>query len=147
MEIETLKRGQGMQEHHQISMSEMMKGKLDENNQYDYQTGQVPTQPLVNPKNLCSMDRNMPSFSNDHDAIESDIPPNDDENMGREDINVISKLRSSKNLSNPYESRIDKYPKKGVDDDLDGEKALDSYKELDRASLNHKDYTPHPFLS
>ena len=30
MEIEMLKRGQGMQEHHQNSRNEKMKGKLDE---------------------------------------------------------------------------------------------------------------------
>ena len=40
------------------------------------------------------------------------------------------KLRTCKNLSDPYDSRIDKDPKKGVEDDLDGEIALESKKEL-----------------
>ena len=63
-------------------------------------------------------------------------------------MNAISKLRNGKNLSDPYESRIDKDPKKGVEDDLDGEIALESEKELNRASPNPKDYTPQiPFPS
>ena len=102
----------------------------------------------MNPKNLCSIDISTPTFLDDHDAIESDILPNDDASRGREDMIIFSKLRSGKSLSDPYESRIDKYPKKGVDDDLDGDIALESKKELDGASPNPKDYTPPiPFLS
>ena len=102
----------------------------------------------MNPKNLFSIDISMPTFLDDHDAIDSNMPPNDDESRGREYMNIFSKLRSGKNLSDPYESRIDKEPKKGVDDDLDGDIALESEKELDRASPNPKDYTPPiPFLS
>ena len=62
MEMEMLKRGQGMQEHHQNSRNEKMKGKLDETGQYDHHAGQLPTQPLVNPNNLCSIDSSMPFF-------------------------------------------------------------------------------------
>ena len=51
-------------------------------------------------------------------------------------------------MSDPYESRIDKDPKKGFEDDLDDEIALESEKELNRASPNCKDYTlPIPFPS
>ena len=114
-----------MQEYHKNSRSEKMKGKLDENDQYDRQADQLPTQTLDNPKNLCSINSSMPTFSDDHDAIESDIPPDDDEDRGWEEMNVVSKLRNGKNLSDPYESRIDKDPKKGVEDDLDGEIVLE----------------------
>ena len=101
--MEVLKCGQGVQEHHQNSRSEKVKGKLDESDQDDCQIGQLPTQPLVNPKNLCSTDSSMPQFADDHDAIERDISPDDDEGR-REDMNVISKLRNCKTLSYPYES-------------------------------------------
>ena len=51
-------------------------------------------------------------------------------------------------MSDPFQSRIDKDPKKGVEDDLDGEIAPESEKELNRASPNPKDYTPPiPFSS
>ena len=147
MEMEMLKRGQGMQEHHQNSRNEKMKGKLDETGQYDRHAGQLPTQPLVNPRNLCSIDSSM-IFLDDHNVVESDIPLDDDKDKRREDMNAISKLRNGKNLSDPYESRLDKDPKKGVEDDLDGEIALESEKELNRASPNPKDYTPPiPFPS
>ena len=140
--MDMLKRGQGMQEPHQNSRNEKMKGKLDETSQYDHQVRQLPTKPLVNPKNLCSIDSSMPPFLDNHDTVESDIPLDDDEDKRREDMNAISKLRIGKNLSNPYESRIDKDPEKGVEDDLNGEIALESEKELNRASPNPKDYTP-----
>ena len=94
MEMEMLKRGQGMQEHHQNSRNEKMKGKLNETDQYDRQVGQLPTQTLVNPTNLCSMDSCIPRFLDDQDAIESDIPLDDDEDKRREDMNAISKLMS-----------------------------------------------------
>ena len=80
----------------------------------------------------------MPPFSDDHNAIETDIPPNDDDDRGREDMYVVSKLRNGKTLSDPYEPRIDKDPKKGEENDLDGEIALKCEKELDRASPNPK---------
>ena len=148
MEMEMLKRGQGMQEHYQNSRNEKIKGKLDETGQYDRPAGQLPTQPLVNPKNLCSIDSSMPPFLDDDNVLESDIPLDDDEDNRREDMNAISKLRNGKNLSDPYECRIDKDPNKGVEDDLDGEIALESEKELNRASPNPKDYTPSiPFPS
>ena len=69
MDMDMLKRGQGIQEHHQNSRSEKMKGKLDENGQFDRQGGQLPTQNLVNPRNFCSIDSIMPPFSDDHDVI------------------------------------------------------------------------------
>ena len=51
-------------------------------------------------------------------------------------------------MSDPYELRIENSPKKGVDDDLDNEKTLESDKEPDRESPNLKDYIPPiPFLS
>ena len=37
----------------------MLKGKFHENGQYDHQAGQLPTQTLVNPKNLCFIDSSM----------------------------------------------------------------------------------------
>ena len=87
--MEMLKRGQGIQEHHQNSRSEKIKGKLDENGQFDRQGGQLSSQNLVNPNNLCSINIIMPPFSDDHNVTKSDIPPGDDENRGREDIDVI----------------------------------------------------------
>ena len=42
---------------------------------------------------------------------------------GQEDRNTISKLRNENNLTDPYKISEEKNPKKGVDDDLEGEKA------------------------
>ena len=142
MEVKILRSGQGMQESHQNLRSEKMKGKLDENSQYDHQRSQIPTQPLMSPKNLCSIDNSITSFSEDHNDIESDVPSNDYGSRGRENMNSLSKLRSGKNLSNHYESKIDIDHKKGVEDDLEFKKALESKKELNGALLNTKDYTP-----
>ena len=51
-------------------------------------------------------------------------------------------------MSDPYELSIENSPKKGVDDDLDIEKTLESDKKPYRASPNPKDYIPPiPFLS
>ena len=40
-----------------------MKGKLGEISQYEHHVGQIPTQPLVDPKNICSMN----SHEDNHD--------------------------------------------------------------------------------
>ena len=57
-------------------------------------------------------------------------------------MNFIYKHRSGQNLRDPYESRMDIDPNKGVEDDSDGKISLESEKESDRASPNPKDYTP-----
>ena len=58
---------------------------------------------------------------------------------GWEDMNVISKLRNGKNLSDPYELSIEKNPKKGVEDDLDYETTLESDKDPNGISSSPKD--------
>ena len=77
-----------------------MKGKLDEACQYECHTGQLLTKPPVNPKNY-SKNISMPFFANGNDDILSEIPHNIDRCGGREDTNVISKLRNGKKLSDP----------------------------------------------
>ena len=55
-----------------------MKGKLDENVQYEHNSNQFPTQPLVHLKNICSTDNDVFYFqtykcsfhSNDYDLRE-----------------------------------------------------------------------------
>ena len=44
------------------SRNEKMKGEFDETGQYEHHTDQLPTQPLVNPKNVCFIDRSMSFF-------------------------------------------------------------------------------------
>ena len=51
-------------------------------------------------------------------------------------MNVISKLRSEKKFCDSYESKIDQYLKKSVEDSLDDENVLESDKEPNRASPN-----------
>ena len=50
-----------MQESHKNQRNENMKGKLNETNQYEHHTGQLPMQ-LVNPKKLFSIGNSMPFF-------------------------------------------------------------------------------------
>ena len=54
-------------------------------------------------------------------------------------MNVVSKFRSAKKLSDPYESKIEKNHKKRVEDDVDYEKNLESDKETSKESPKPKD--------
>ena len=120
----------------------------DETSQYENDKSYLRTQPLVNPNHLCSIDSSTPSFANDHDENLSEIPPNTDECRGREDINVISKLRNGKNLIDSYEISLENNPKNRVEDDLESEKTQESDKEKYRFYPSPKDYVPLiPFSS
>ena len=96
-EMQMLKGGQGMKDFQQSSSDEKMKGKLDENNHHN--SGQFPTQPLVNPKNLCFID------DNSIDSREkNDVALTKKELDEKCSLNAVSKLRSGKTLIDPYEN-------------------------------------------
>ena len=65
-----------------------------------HHAGQLQTQFLVNPKNLCYIDSGMPIFADAHDESACEIPTDDGKLREKSDKNVISKLKNGKNLSN-----------------------------------------------
>ena len=84
MELENLNRGQGMQDLNFNSRNENMKGTLDETGQYECHKGQLPTQTLMNPKNVCPIDSSMALFIGDYDESVIEISSNVDDWRGRE---------------------------------------------------------------
>ena len=88
-------------------MNEKMKGKLDETSQCEHHSSQFPTQYLVNPKNLCTINNEVSYFGDNNGEGVCSVSPIDDKYRESENMHAISKLRNGKNLVDPYEPIVE----------------------------------------
>ena len=140
--MEKLERGQTMQEPQQNQRNEKMKGKLDENIPCEANSGTFPTQPLMNPRNLCFLDSNSNASTDiDREKVTISAPVILDPRE-EEDINAISRLRSGKILEDSIEPLGKEDLVKEIREPKDSEECEVGNRELKTKDLDPKDYVP-----
>ena len=140
--MEKLERGQTMQEPQHNQRNEKMKGKLDDNIPSEANSGTFPTQPLMNPRNVCLLDINPNASTEiDREKVTTAVPVISDLRE-EEDINAISTLRSGKILGDSIEPVKKNDFEKEVGEPKDSEECEASNGEQKTKDLDPKDYVP-----
>ena len=131
-----------MQEPQHNQRNEKMKGKLDDNIPSEANSGTFPTQPLMNPRNVCLLDINPNASTEiDREKVTTAVPVISDLRE-EEDINAISRLRSGKILGDSIEPVKKNDFEKEVGEPKDSEECEASNGEQKTKDLDPKDYVP-----